>query len=217
MRVVGVRTQRLWVSGALLLVAARIAVPALDIDLPGPSWAILQRGLEVWIAAGLLAWAVRDLPWRRAARAVGPVRSLVLIGLAAAIGIGQFAHLTGDPYPVTRWAMYSVPVSQFTYLESTRWVGDSDAGPLLLRRLAPTIEPLAIQSRLGGLLRASEGGDAGAEATLVEAVRVLAARTGEPRPDRVVLSWCVVREPTRDRPETCEVALAIDLDEDVER
>jgi hypothetical protein len=172
---------------------------------------LVRRSIEIWIAGGLLALAVRGLPWRRMLDAIGATRSIALVSLAVLISLAQFATVWHNPYPFSRWDLYAQRVRATSFIEVTMVADGVEVGPLPLTQVAPPREPRTVLARINALVIESLGGSDEARRTLDATLEHFAGRVSGPAPDAIVIRRCVVREPTAEIPVRCEVELTTDL------
>ena len=155
--------------------------------------------IELLIVALVLAVALAGVPWRRVASALGAVRVVLVLGVAALVTMGQFSPRPGEPYPATRWSMYTRPVTSLTFAEVRLLRGVDDLGPI---PVPGATEPRPFLGRLLGLATEAADGADGSAAILDASLRELVADL-DPPPDRIVVRRCTVEAPTVETPRHC--------------
>jgi hypothetical protein len=196
-----------WAAVALFLLLLHVVAPRMGLD----NQSLLRRGIsqlsQVWIVAGIVAWAIRPLfPLRRLVTSMHPVQRVLVGAIITMLFVAQYAPVA-DRYPFVRWSLYTVQSNSEDYLEFRMLAGGSPIGHVPFRQLVPTNASRAFMSRLGTLVTRVQEGDATARRKLEEILAAFIAELGDPNVDGVEVRECRVEEPTAEQPAKCEAIM----------
>lgn len=200
-----------WLLGAAVLILIRLVggfVPLTD----ATGWLWITRIGETWVVAGIVAWALADLPMKEIVRSMGRGRTLAVAGLIGLMFAGQYLELEEDTYPFVNWNMYTASVESVTFGEVLMILPGGETEPLPLRHEAQVSkEPRAISDRLLMLATEAAEGDEGAATVVDETLTALTARLAPPLPESIAIRRCTVTEPTARAMVGCETVLDVDV------